>query len=121
MCGAQVFDALNQGLLSALCADPDKQLDSVVLHQQPSGSHGHWATEIWDTTRVCVLRGVRIRSGPHGEVVGGPLWLNGSRCARTRHEEYRRCYACEGSRLQHACKAPDWRRPAAAAAARRGG
>lgn len=105
-----VMDALNAELLSKLCDTRRAALDSVVLHQQPTGASGRWATEIWDATRLCVLRGVGVPTGPNGEPVGGPLWLNGSRCARSRPDEYRRCYACDGSRLQRACATRDWRK-----------
>ena len=106
----KAMDALNAELLSALCRGP-RPLDSVVLYQQPHGSHGRWATEIWDATALCVARGVGIPRGPSGEAVGGPLWLNGSQCVRSPPDEYRRCYACAGSRLQRACAVKDWRQP----------
>lgn len=106
----RAMDAINVELLGSLCTMPDRALDSVILYQQTSGTTGRWATELWDTTAVCVARGVSIPRGPRGEPVGGPLWLNGSSCARTPPEEYRRCYACAGSELQRACRVADWRR-----------
>ena len=104
----RAMDALNAELVGTLCRSA-RPLDSVTLYQQPHGAHGRWATEIWDTTALCVARAVNIPRGPHGEAVGGPLWLNGSQCTHSPRDEYRRCYACAGSQLQRACAVRDWR------------
>ena len=105
------MDPLNTMLLRALCGSTHA-LDSVKLHQQPSGTDGRWATEIWDTAHLCVEHGDTIPVGPAGELAGGPVWLhNGSWCARTPHAQFRECYACSGSELQQDCRLPEWRRP----------
>lgn len=67
-------------------------IDTIQLHQQPQGGGAiRWTTEVWD-----------VRAD--AEVL--PRWLNGSKCARS--SDWRNCYACMGSRLEHCCQSREW-------------
>ena len=99
---ANPLDQFNSRSVEALCQSKHGTVDTVTMYEQPAprpGSSLWWTTEIWDVSSLCVARGVPIPAGPSGTPVGGPLWLNGSRCARPSAQEWHHCYSCKGSFL----------------------
>ena len=113
------LDRLLWKQLNSLSSTPEA-LDSIQLFQQPQGAGAvRWTTELWDVRQLYQLAQTssptKSLGAPAGDVPAdnatadlvtvGLSWPNGTRCQQSKN--YKKCYACKGSRLEHRCHVRD--------------
>jgi hypothetical protein len=126
-CGQAFLDAYMVNQLRRLTR-ANKSVDTIQLHQQPQGGGSvRWLTEIWDVRDLRqdgAFHHDRKQIEPDGSTHFQTYrHLTGRPCMPSTN--WSKCFACDGSLLENACRWRDWQpycdEPAAIARAKRRG